>query len=146
MVLGGVSMFVAKWLVSIGLDPVLIINDYLFDKQDKILEIKSPNLKNKITKGVQEGIAINTELALEARTLSTVEKETLDAMQKLRLCFPYSLDGNILLSNMYWEYSSEWKKCIANLKPFEAGLKVADYITCSHIKYSKYSGGLNRFV
>ncbi|XP_050524026.1 rab3 GTPase-activating protein non-catalytic subunit isoform X2 [Daktulosphaira vitifoliae] len=133
---GGVSMFVAKWLISVGLDPALIMNDYLFDKQDKILEIESPNLENKIVKSIQDGIAINTELAIEARTLSNAEKETIDALQNLRLCFPYSLDSNILLSNIYWEYLLEWKECVSNLRPLEAGLKVADYIACSHIKYS----------
>ncbi|XP_050425334.1 rab3 GTPase-activating protein non-catalytic subunit [Adelges cooleyi] len=130
---GGVSTLVAKWLASIGINPSLINDDYLMDINNKMCD---PPKENKVIMGVQEGIAINTETALEANVLSTVEKETLDALKRLRSCFPYSLDSNTLLSNINWEYSSVWQNCVADLRPLKAALKVAENISCSHIKQS----------
>lgn len=87
--------------------------------------------------GVQEGIAVNSEVAIEARAISVPEKETLDALKRLKTCFPYSLDGNTLLSNIFWEYSSVWQNFIADLRPLNAAFIVADKIPCPHTRLSK---------
>lgn len=102
----------------------------------------SPN-KSKVVMGVQEGIAINTEMAIEARVLSMAEKETIDSLKRLKSCFPYSLDGNTLLSNMCWEYSSVWQNCVADIRPLNAALNVAEKIPCPHTRQSKYLEYLN---
>lgn len=128
------STFVSKWLASIGLNPTLVIDEYLmeFDR-----EVSNSSDKTKVIMGIQEGVAINTETAIEARVLSMAEKETLDALKRLKYCFPYSLDGNTLLSNIFWEYISVWKDCVADLRPLNAALNVADKIPCPHTRQSK---------
>lgn len=128
------STFVSKWLASIGLNPMLVIDEYLmeFDK-----EVSKTSDKTKVIMGVQEGVAINTETAIEARALSMAEKETLDALKRIKYCFPYSLDGNTLLSNIFWEYVSVWKNSVADLRPLSAALNVADKIPCPHTRQSK---------
>lgn len=136
LILGGVSTLVSKWLASTGLNPTLVIDEYLIDF-DKTMSNSPSNSKVKV--GVQEGVAINTEIAIEARVLSMAEKETLDALKRLKSCFPYSLDSNTLLSNIFWEYTSVWKNCVADLRPLNAALDVAEQIPCPHIKQSKYS-------
>lgn len=128
------STLVSKWLASVGIDPTLVIDEYLIDFDKKILS--SPN-QSKIIMGVQEGIAINTEIAIEVRALTLREKETLDALKRIKTCFPYSLACNILLSNMFWEYSSVWHNCIADLRPLIAALDVVDKIPCSHTRLSE---------
>lgn len=133
-ILGGVSTLVSKWLASVGLDPVLIIDEYFMDF-DK--NVSNPLNKTQVIMGVQEGVVINTDKAIEARVLSMAEKETLDALKRLKICFPYSLDGNSLLSNIFWEYSSVWKSSVADLRPLNAALNVADKIPCPHTRQSK---------
>lgn len=122
-------------MASIGLDPTLLIDEYIIDIDKKILN--SPN-ESKVIMGIQEGIAINTETAIEARVLSMAEKETLDTLKRLKSCFPYSLDSNTLLCNIFWEYTSVWQNCVADLRPLSAALDVVEQIPCAHIKQSKY--------
>lgn len=128
------STLVSKWLASIGLDPILLVDEYFMDF-DK--NISTPSKLNKVTKGIQDGIAINIETAVEARALSMAEKETLDALRRLKSCFPYSLDCNTLLSNICWEYAIVWKNCVADLKALNAFLDVAEKIPCPHTRQSK---------
>lgn len=143
MVLGGVSAFVSKWLDSIGLDPSLIVDEYLMNSDKKVPY--STN-QSKVVMGVQEGIAINTETAIEAKVLSMAEKETIDALKRLKSCFPYSLDSNSLLSNMCWEYSSVWHNCVSDIRPLNAALNVAEKIPCPHTRQSKYLDYLNYYI
>lgn len=136
MILGGVSTLVSKWLSSIGFDPTLVIDEYLldFDKENT-----KPLSQNKGIMGIQEGLVINTETAIEVKTLNMTEKEILDILKRLKICFPYSLDGNTLLSNIFWEYSSAWKNCVADLRPLKTALHVADILPCLHTRQSKYN-------
>jgi len=117
-----------------GFDPTLIVDEYLMnlDRKNQI----SPD-KSKIVMGVQEGIAINTEIAIEARVLSMAEKETMDALKRLKSYFPYSLDSNTLLSNVFWEYSSFWRHFVHNIRPLNAALDIANKIPCPHTRQSK---------
>lgn len=103
-----------------------------FDKN-----VSNVSNKSKVINGVQEGVVIDTEAAIEARALSVAEKETLDTLKRLKSCFPYSLDGNTLLSHMFWEYSSVWQNCVTDLRPLNAALIVAEKIPCHHIRQSK---------
>lgn len=130
------STLVSLWLASIGLDPTIIIDEYLMDVDKKVSNVLN---KNKVITSIQEGVAIDTEAAIEARALSIVEKETLDTLKRLKSYFPYSLDGNTLLSNMFWEYSSVWQNCITDLRPLYAALAVADKIPCPHTRQSKFN-------
>jgi hypothetical protein len=134
LTLGGVSTLVSKWLASLGLNPTLVIDEFLmeFDKETSISSDKT-----QVIMGVQEGIAINTEAAIEARALSMAEKETLDILKRLKYYFPYSLGGNTLLSNIFWEYISVWKNCVSDLRPLYAALNVVDKIPCPHTRQSK---------
>jgi len=134
LILGGVSTLVSKWLAGMGLDPTLIVDEYLMnlDRKNQI----SPD-KSKVVMGVQEGIAINTEMAIEARVLSMAEKETMDALKRLKSYFPYSLDSNILLANIFWEYSSFWRQFVHNIRPLNAALDIADKIPCPHTRQSE---------
>lgn len=136
MILGGVSTLVSKWLSGIGFDPTLVIDEYLldFDKENT-----KPLSQNKGIMGIQEGLVINTETAIEVKTLNMAEKEILDILKRLKTCFPYSLDGNTLLSNIFWEYSSAWKNCVADLRPLKTALHVADILPCLHTRQSKYN-------
>lgn len=122
-------------MTGIGLDPTLIVNEYLMnlDTKNQI----GPDNKSKLIRGVQEGVAINTEKAIEARVLSMEEKETMDALKRLKSCFPHSLDGNILLANVFWEYSSFWRRFVYDIRPLNAALDVADKIPCPHIRQSE---------
>lgn len=128
------SALVGKWLASVGIDPIIIIEEYFLDFDKNVSNF--PN-KTQVILGVQEGLAINTEKAIEARVLSMAEKEILDALKRLKNCFPYSLDGNTLLSNIFWEYSSVWKNRVADLRPLNAALNVADKIPCPHTRQSE---------
>lgn len=128
------STLVSKWLASIGIDPTLIIDEYLIDIDKKTSNVSN---KSKVINGVQEGVAIDTETAIEARDLSVAEKETLDTLKRLKSCFPYSLDGNTLLSYMFWEYSSVWQNCVTDLRPLNAALIVGEKIPCHHTRLSK---------
>jgi len=131
-----VSTLVGKWLAGIGLDPTLVIDEYLinFDK-----EKTKPLNQNKGIMGIQEGLIINTETAIEVKALNMAEKEILDTLKRLKTCFPYSLDGNTLLSNIFWEYSSAWKNCVADLRPLKTALNVANTLPCLHTRQSKYN-------
>lgn len=129
------STLVGKWLTSIGLDPNLVIDEYLIDFDRKKTK---PLNQNKRIMGIQEGLAIDTETAIEVRALSMAEKEILDTLKRLKTCFPYSLDENTLLSNIFWEYSSVWKNSVADLRPLKAALNVADTLPCPHTRQSKY--------
>uniref|UniRef100_A0A2S2P4L9 Rab3 GTPase-activating protein non-catalytic subunit n=1 Tax=Schizaphis graminum TaxID=13262 RepID=A0A2S2P4L9_SCHGA len=128
---GGVSTLVSKWLAGIGLDPTLVIDEYLIDFDKK--KTKQLN-QNKGIMGIQEGLVIDTDTAIEVKALNMAEKEVLDTLKRLKTCFPYSLNGNILLSNIFWEYSSAWKNCIADLRPLKTALDVADTIPCLHTR------------
>lgn len=130
------STLVSKWLTGIGLDPTLVIDEYLidFDKQKT-----KPFNQNKGIMGIQEGLVIDTETAIEVRALNMAEKEVLDTLKRLKTCFPHSLNGNTLLSNIFWEYSSAWKNCVADLRLLKTALNVADTIPCLHTKESKYN-------
>lgn len=134
LTLGGVSTFVSKWLASIGLNPTLVIDEYLMEFDKKVSRSLD---KTQVIMGIQEGIAINTEIAIEARALSMAEKETLDALKRLKYYFPYSLGDNTLLSNIFWEYVSVWKNCVSDFRPLNAALIVADKIPCPHTRQSK---------
>jgi len=134
LILGGVSTLVSKWLAGVGFDPTLITGEHLIDL-DKKNQI-SPN-KSKVVIGVQDGVAIITETAIEARVLSMTEKETMDALKHLKFCFPYSLENNILLANIFWEYSSFWQSFVYDIRPLNAALNVADKIPCPHIRQSE---------
>lgn len=128
------STLVSKWLASIGIDPSLLVDENLmvFDQTMP----NSPNL-SKVIMDVQEGVVINTEVATEARALSMTEKETLDALKRLKSCFPYSLCGNTLLTNIFWEYAMAWKSCVADLRLLSSALDVGDKIPCPHTRQSK---------
>lgn len=136
MILGGVTTLVGKWLAGIGLDPTLVIDEYLIDYDKKKTK---PLNQNKGIMGIQEGLVINTETAIEVKALNTSEKEILDILKRLKTCFPYSLDGNTLLSYIFWEYSSAWKNCVADLRPLKTALNVADTLPCLHTRQSKYN-------
>lgn len=111
-------------------------------------DMKIPNSPNKSKEvmGVQEGIVISTEMAIEARVLSMAEKETIDSLKRLKSCFPYSLDSNTLLSNMCWEYSSAWINCVADIRPLNAALNVAEKIPCPHTRQGKYFEYLDYYI
>jgi len=106
-------------------------------KKKKKKKTKQIN-QNKGIMGIQEGLVIDTDTAIEVKALNMAEKEILDTLKRLKICFPYSLNGNILLSNIFWEYSSAWKNCVADLRPLKTALDVADTIPCFHTRESKY--------
>jgi len=136
LILGGVSTLVSKWLAGIGLDPTLVIDEHLIDFDKKKTKPLNPN---KGIMGIQEGLVINTDTAIEVKALNMAEKEILDTLKRLKSFFPYSLDGNTLLSNIFWEYSFAWKNCVADLRPLKTALNVADTIPCLHTQQSKYN-------
>ncbi|XP_022162830.1 rab3 GTPase-activating protein non-catalytic subunit isoform X1 [Myzus persicae] len=133
---GGVSTLVGKWLAGIGLDPTLVIDEYLIDHDEK--KTKPLNQKKGVM-GIQEGLVINTDTAIEVKALNMAEKEILDTLKRLKTCFPYSLDANTLLSNIFWEYSFAWKNCVADLRPLKTALHVADTLPCLHTRQSMCS-------
>jgi len=59
-----VSTLVGKWLAGIGLDPTLVIDEYLLNYDKKKTK---PLNQNKGIMGIQEGIVINTEVAIEVK-------------------------------------------------------------------------------
>lgn len=127
------STLVSKWLASIGIDPSLLIDANLMIFDQTISNF--PN-SSKVIMGVQEGVVIKTEVATEARVLSMTEKETLDALKRLKSCFPYSLNGNTLLTNIFWEYATVWKSNVADLRLLNSALDVGDQIPCPHTRQS----------
>ncbi|XP_065207798.1 rab3 GTPase-activating protein non-catalytic subunit isoform X2 [Planococcus citri] len=126
---GSISELVAKWIVSMGLNPELL---FLNDVSVLINDKSSPK---KSLLGIQEGIALTIDPSVEARPLKSNEKEILDLLEKLVAIFPYSLNANSLLANMTWEYVLTWKKCINDLRPLEAAIATLQMIRCPHIKH-----------
>lgn len=122
----------AKWIISTGLNPELLLpNDNNVVNTDK----SSPK---KSCLGVQKGTALSVDFNFEAKPLKLNEKEILDLLEKLIAIFPYSLNSNSLLTNITWEYVLTWKKETNELRPLEAAISTLKLIRCPHVRHGLY--------
>lgn len=122
---GSVSELVACWLTSGGLNPEdIVINDAIYQSICSDGE-NSSDFTFKLCIG-------NTEID-ESRIKSIKGNQTFEHLNLLKAQFPYSLQANILLSNMCWEYAVAWQKHIEDLTVLEAAMKCLQHIPDPHI-------------
>lgn len=136
MVSGSISEYVARWIISLGLDPELLsTTDVSPSNSDRGAEKSSP--KKFLLGDVQEGTVLSVDPCSEAKAVKPNEKEILDLLEKLIATFPYSLNCNSLLANMTWEYVLTWKRGINDLRPLEAAIRTLKLIRCPHVKHGR---------
>lgn len=136
MVLGSISEYVARWIISLGLDPELLLTTDLNSSNPERGTGKS-SPKKFLLSDVQEGTVLSLDPCTEAKAIKPNEKEILDLLEKLIATFPYSLNSNSLLANMTWEYILTWKKGINDLRSLEAAIRTLKLIRCSHVKHGQ---------
>uniref|UniRef100_A0A1B6DPT0 Rab3-GAP regulatory subunit N-terminal domain-containing protein n=3 Tax=Clastoptera arizonana TaxID=38151 RepID=A0A1B6DPT0_9HEMI len=125
---GCISELVSKWLTSFGFNPSLLLDS------ENNLKSPEPVKSSRMSVGVQEGMALEIDDGTEAQALSSHECTTLSLLKDLRQHFPYSLNGNILVVNMCWEYVLTWSREVDLLKYLESALHCLKITTNHHLK------------
>ncbi|KAK3909217.1 Rab3 GTPase-activating protein non-catalytic subunit [Frankliniella fusca] len=83
---------------------------------------------------IREGIPVVPERGTEASSLSTSHAQVLDKIHLLRLHFPYSLCGSVLVSNVSWEFLLEWHKAPEHVDVLNASLTCLQTVPNIHIR------------
>lgn len=111
----------------------------MFILDNEISVVKTPETPKGgiISVGVKEGVAMEVDSGAEARALNQQEAAILDLLTKLRIHFPYSLTGNILIANMCWEYVIVWSREVDILKNLQSALSCLSVIPNPHLKQGK---------
>lgn len=102
IVIGGkgiVSELVAKWILSLGINPLILLE----------------------SDGTESRAAIDETDAIDD-VPHTENPSFLHYLSILRAHFPFSLQSHILLSHMTWEYMCAWSKKMQQLDYFKAAL------------------------
>ncbi|KAI4460588.1 rab3-gap regulatory domain [Holotrichia oblita] len=102
---GSVSELVAKWLTLRGVHPRLItLNEINYQNS-----ISSEQSVSQQKDNINPVIISNEDLAVLG------SEPVFDHLNILRKQFPYSLNSNVLLTNMTWEYAVAWQKDIQEI-------------------------------
>lgn len=103
---GIVSEVIAKWMVSLGINPVALLepqNHLESSDQSVPMDVAEPVNDISVPDKFEE--IFNTNWLF------------------LRDHFPFSLQSGVILVHMTWEYFCHWSKNMSNLTLFEAGLQ-----------------------
>ncbi|XP_044732271.1 rab3 GTPase-activating protein regulatory subunit [Chrysoperla carnea] len=106
---GSVTELVARWLIKCGVHPDLLIK--------------------KETENVEEATTNENEIFTED------ELQLQESIAILKKQFPYSLEINVLLTNMAWEYIIFWQKKTYYHDYLKAGLTCIEYIPSPNMKH-----------
>ncbi|XP_034172933.2 rab3 GTPase activating protein isoform X1 [Osmia lignaria lignaria] len=140
---GSVSEIVAKWIVSTGIDPALLVDttdtefdqmkltNNSFDRLNMSDETSSADLKQ----DSETSISVPIETEKEVKTDTTACTCILERIKLLKRHFPYSLTSSVLLANVCWEFAMSWNKDISQLNSLEAALSVLQQIPLKHMKH-----------
>lgn len=121
---GSVSELIARWLTLKGASP-------------RFITLNEVNYQNSLLteQSVSHQKDTPNPTVIAAEDLEIINSEMVfDHLNILRKQFPYSLNSNILLTNMAWEYALSWQKDIQDIPKLEAGLNCLNHITEPHLK------------
>uniref|UniRef100_A0A182K6M7 Rab3-GAP regulatory subunit N-terminal domain-containing protein n=1 Tax=Anopheles christyi TaxID=43041 RepID=A0A182K6M7_9DIPT len=132
---GIVSELVAKWVVSTGIDPPMLVIEVppeateIDSKPDEASPGKSDPEKSSRRERNRRLAMLKANLLLTSEygpSKDGEEPEELDPvlynLNILRLHFPFSLDSGQLLAQLAWEYIGAWSRNMANVACLQAGL------------------------
>jgi len=132
---------VAKWLISSGVDPKLLIDSSDIEWSDKnvglancTVEMNEPGPEDKSEVQIREGIPLFPEKGIEASSVSAPHARILDKIYLLRKRFPYSLCGSTLTANVSWEFLLAWHKCPDRMDILNAVVTCLQMIPNVHIR------------
>lgn len=126
---GSVSELVAKWLTLRGVHPRFItLNEINYQNS-----ISSEQSVSQQKENVHPISVSNEDLLILG------SEPVFDHLNVLRKQFPYSLNSNILLTNMAWEYAVAWQKDIQEISKLEASLSCLNQISEAHLKKGLYN-------
>lgn len=140
---GAISEHVAKWITTCGADPKTLIesSDIEWTEKDagvfnnpEPMDVDEPGPEDKSEVMIREGIPVMPERGMEASSLSTSHAQILDKIHMLRLHFPYSLCGSVLVSNITWEYLLEWHKAPEYIDILNAAITCLQIVPNIHIR------------
>lgn len=118
---GIVSELVSKWLASYGVNPQEIVDNELIHLQNvKIASVSKEPL--------------NDEANCD-NTATEPIKPIFEQFNLLHKQFPFSLQAVVILSNMAWEYSENWKKNLDDIKSLKSALQCLDCLCNVHLKH-----------
>ncbi|GJQ87312.1 hypothetical protein Trydic_g17361 [Trypoxylus dichotomus] len=121
---GSVSELVARWLTLKGVNPKFLTLNEIHHQNSLLGEQSVSQQKdnpNPTTVSPEDLEVLSSESVFEHLNI-------------LRKQFPYSLDSNVLLTNMAWEYALAWQKDIQEILKLEASLSCLNQITEPHLK------------
>lgn len=126
---GSVSELIARWLTSQGVTPKLLSLNEMHN-QNSLLNEQSVSQQ-------QENV---NPLPILKEDLEIITSELVfEHLNILRKQFPYSLNSNVLLTNMSWEYALSWQKDIQDIRKLEASLTCLNCITEPHLRTGLYN-------
>lgn len=126
---GSVSELIASWLTTCGINPEnIVINDILVKKSLKEEESESSDDDDIDYDELPE------QDIMPHKINEVTSEEVLQHLNLLRTQFPYSLNPDIILSNMSWEYALAWQKNIEDLSILEACISCLTQISSCHIR------------
>ncbi|XP_022917832.2 rab3 GTPase-activating protein non-catalytic subunit [Onthophagus taurus] len=124
---GSVSELVAKWLTSSGLNPRLLpLNDQIINLNSFDENQSKDNINYVEIYGISE------------EDYNRVKSEKIfEQFNILKKQFPYSLESDVLLANMCWEYAIFWQRDLEKINLLEACIRCI-----SEIKNPKFKTGV----
>lgn len=129
---GSVSELVARWLIEAGFNP----ENFIPPVEDGECDEHAIEEKEEASGGGDNLFEVSTQLG----NLSA-EIQLEESIKILKKQFPYSLENNVLLTNMAWEYILHWQKKIYHSNYLEAALKCIQIIQNSQVRYCNSFGG-----
>lgn len=147
------------WMILIGkLEDISLLNIILHCKPS-VAESDLPKLKHdpidvSLQYVLQKGRGAVSELVAQWLTTAGVSPESIvfhnrnecdnsslifERLDTLKKQFPYSLDANVLLVNMCWEYALAWQKNLSEFSHLEAAVRCLEHIAEPHLKQGLYN-------
>ncbi|XP_012144641.2 rab3 GTPase activating protein [Megachile rotundata] len=140
---GSVSEIVAKWIVSTGIDPALLVDttDTEFDHMKvtkdpfEVIESLDETSNDDVKHDSEAPLSESLEKESEVKNDATACTYILERIKLLKNHFPYSLTSSVLLANVCWEFAMSWNKDISQLKSLEAALSVLQQIPLKRMRH-----------
>ncbi|KRT79269.1 hypothetical protein AMK59_8750 [Oryctes borbonicus] len=121
---GSVSELVARWLTLKGIHPKFLTLNEIHHQNSLLTEQSVSQQKENPSPAI-----------ISSEDLEVLSSESVfEHLNILRKQFPYSLDCDVLLTNMAWEYALAWQKDIEEIRKLEASLSCLNQITEPHLK------------
>lgn len=106
---GIVSEVTAKWLISHGINPIVLLEPLQTDTVVGASDVTEESVE--VTEPIDDPVPDKFEESFTNHWLF------------LREHFPFSLQSGVILVHMTWEYFCHWSKDMSNLSRFEAALE-----------------------